>query len=201
MMVLVKAPAAGTWRIEGLDGAVIAGVAAGQDAVPEVKGRAKVGRDGRVTLAWDGSLPRGAKVEFAETGAGQRATVFTTSAERGTRKFTPTAGLGITRKLVALVTRDGLPVARIDVAQYRVADRAPVAPKLKLKGRKLTWRRVAGARRYVVVVEAAGRAPLSKTVKRTSFTLPRSTPKKGVIVRVVGIDGAGRVGKAALVRR
>jgi hypothetical protein len=119
------------------------------------------GRGARRTLTWKLSPRPGQRVTFAEEGGDSAAVIKKTSAARGRVRFTPAAGNGRARRIVATVEQSGAPRDTLTVARYKApAWRKPARPS-RLRGKRsgssliVTWRAAAGAARYSVFVTSA----------------------------------------------
>lgn len=176
--VVILNPRAGAWRVESLPGsAAIAGVDvsnyAGEPAV--VGGVGDLGRGRRVVnVAFD--IPAGTVLRLEEAGPDTQQTL--SAHVKGSRchkavaqipqvatrvvcasvRFTPARGSGGRRRILAVVTRRGLPVLRKVIATYRAPAWAKPARPRRIgaarRGRSITvsWTRAAGASRYSVTL-------------------------------------------------
>jgi hypothetical protein len=159
--VAIRRPA-GTWRVTVADGSpTVAGVDSA-DVLDRPKVSARVGgRGAKRTLTWKLSPRPGQRVTFAEEGGDSAAVITKTSAARGRVRFTPEAGNGRARRIVATVEQSGTPRDALTVARYTApAWRKPARPsrlRAKRSGSNLiiTWRAAARAARYSVYVTSA----------------------------------------------
>lgn len=207
-VVGVRAPAAGTWRVEPAEGsAPITAVrtAAGR-AAPKVT--ARVGGAGRArTLGYRISGgASGLKVSFAEVGRAGTKIIGTARGRVGALRFAPGDGPGGVRTIVALLENDGTPRSRSVVARY-------TAPRPRRPGRVrgvsarrsgtslvVRWVPAPGARAHVVRVRMAdGRRVLRVAGPRArQLRLPRFlTRRDRGAVTVVARSAAGRSGAAS----
>jgi hypothetical protein len=159
--VAIRRPA-GTWRatvptgspaIQGFDSAAVL-------EPPRVAARVS-GKAGKRVLRWRLRALPGQRVTFAEEGSDSANVITRTSRARGKVRFTPAAGTGRARRIVAIVEQRGAPRDTLTVTRYTApAWRRPAKPRrlrVKRKGTTLiaTWRRAAGAARYTVFATSA----------------------------------------------
>jgi hypothetical protein len=210
--VLIPRPSAGRWRFVPRPGSPeIASVEHGY-AAPIVKPRGHVGRPGRPSAGRAGlrrltyrlGALAGAKATLVEEGKDVAHPLGSVPASgRGSLRFRPAPGRPGTRRIVALVTRDGLPAGRRVVARFRAGKPVVLgAPRrLRVTRAKTTlrarWARVAGARSYRVTVTLGSGRKLVRTVRGSRLAVARNTKYRTakVVVRAVGADG--RTGRAA----
>jgi hypothetical protein len=155
-LVVVRKPAAGTWRLRS-DGRVpVSGVRYAK-GLPKPKVHATVTRKGaKRVLSWRLTRLAGQKVVFVESGKDVRRVIKTTGAAHGRVTFAPARGSGGTRKVVALVQQRGRPRATLTVASFRAASALtpgkPRALKLTRKGTRVTiaWRAPRAGFRHAV---------------------------------------------------
>jgi hypothetical protein len=200
--VVIAKPSAG-WRYQAAAGSVPVTDVQTAAELPKLKVSAHVRRHGRqAKLSWKLGHLAGRRVTFMESGPGAPARVLKrTTASHGSVRFTPYQTRQRTRVIVALVEKDGMPVARTVVARYT----APAAPRVTAVHRlravrhrstlKVSWRKQAGADRYrVFVAEKAGRRTL-RTVHQHRLTIRGAHARavKSVAVQAVGFDG--RIGR------
>jgi hypothetical protein len=151
--VLLLNPAAGEWKAAGVPGAASAPTTVDRselEAPPTLGARVRgKGTSRSVDLTY--AIPVGASVQLVERGAGVtnviaesvkgRSCQFGPKRRPGTDqavrcakvRFRPTRGPGGKRTISAVVSRDGVPLARQDVASY-------TAPKLRMPSRLGTMR-------------------------------------------------------------
>lgn len=146
--VLLLNPAPGAWKAIGVPGAASAPTTVDRselEAPPTLGARVR-GKGTRRSVKLTFAVPAGASVQLVERGAGVtrvlakavkgRACGYGPKRRPGTEqlvrcaevRFRPALGPGGKRTISAVVTRDGVPLARQDVATY-------AAPKLKLPSR------------------------------------------------------------------
>ena len=200
---VVIAGAHAGWRYETAPGSAPVTEVQTAAELPQLKVQAHVQRLGRqARLSWKLGHLAGRRVTFMESGAGAPARVLKrTTASHGSVRFTPYQTPQRGRTIVALVEKDGMPVARTVVAHYTAPAAARVTAVHRLRAvrhgstLKVSWRNQAGASRYrVFVAEKSGRRTL-RTVNRHALTIRGAHARavKTVAVQAVGFDG--RIGK------
>jgi hypothetical protein len=198
---VLRRPAAGSWTVTPLAGSAVTSVQVA-DPLPPVRLRVKVtGKGARRTLTWRG-MPSGHRLVLNELGRGSSRVVLRTGRSRGRIKFRPAAGPGRARRLVATVTRRGLPRFEGPVARYAAA-RPPklrAVSRLRRAGRIVRWRGQAAAPRYAVSLLLPDGATIIRTARKPRTTLPRSARRGTVAVTVVPLAADGRTGPAARAR-
>jgi len=170
---------------------------ASAEGLPEPRVRARVtGRGTARTLAYRIEPAAGQKVTFVERGARTYRVLGEARGRSGRLRFTPADGRPGTRRIEALVERGGVQTATVAVARYTApAARRPARPRglrVTRRGGRLVarWRPVAGAARYAVVVEAAGRPRTLRLTRRTRLRV--AVPSRGratVLVGALARDG------------
>jgi hypothetical protein len=131
--VVVKAPAAGTWRLASDGTFPVSGVRYAR-GLPKPRVHASVKTRGtRRTLSWTLTRQAGQKVSFVESGKDVHHLIKTTSARSGRITFTPASGSAGVRKVEALVQQNGRPRAKLAVASFRAASTLKPAKPKKLK--------------------------------------------------------------------
>ncbi len=153
-----------------------------------------------------GSAGGGKQVTFVETANAVSHTIKTVKGGKGSIRFTPQAGLGGKRTVVAHTVLAGKPAPDQDVATFTVGDR--VSPgairglKLKRSGSRLvlSWLAAKNAKRYGITVQVANGQTKTLTVgaaKRTA-TIKGISPQFGGTVAVSAEGGLpGVFGKRA----
>lgn len=204
-LVVVRKPAAGTWRLRS-DGSVpVAGVRYAR-GLPKPKVHATVTRRGsKRVLSWRLTRIAGQKVAFVESGKDVRRVIKTTRAARGKVVFTPARGSAGTRKIIALVQQRGRPRATLTVARFRAASAVtPARPKgLKLtrKGTTVTvaWRAPRAGFRHAVHVTLADGTQQVRVVaaKGHATTLTGVAATAAVSVTVRGLTPGNALGPVA----
>jgi Concanavalin A-like lectin/glucanases superfamily len=197
-------PRPGTYRIETMSGSpAVAGLAEAQDP-PAARISARVlGTGTSRVLAYDILRRRAQRVTFTEIAGTTRRVIGTVNGGgRGRLRFTTAPGRG-RRAIEAQFELDGLP------AEKRVVSR--FAPPAALLGRpgglrvrrlgtalRVTWRSVAGATAYEVVVSPSGAAQRTRRTRSRRLLLrgvPRSSSGR-VTVRAVAQLRQGRAASA-----
>jgi Tol biopolymer transport system component len=201
--------AKGTWTIAPAAGSapLRAVRSAGLLPAPKVKASVSGHGPGPRTLRYAITPQPGQKVTFAEIGSKVHRVIGRPRGSKGTLRFTPAAGRGGRRKIVALVTTDGRPRASLTVATYTAPAPAKLTAPARLKGTlaggkvKLTWRAVAGAREYLIAGKNANGGPLQAhaTGKQHAATVTDVLPITGATLTVRAIDRTGHLGRAAKV--
>lgn len=204
-LVVVRRPAAGTWRLRS-DGAVpVSGVRYAR-GLPKPNVHASVKRRGaKRVLSWRLTRIPGQKVVFVESGKDMRRVIKTTSAARGSVVFTPGRGSAGTRKVVALVQQRGRPRATLTVARFRAASAVtparPKALKLTRKGTKVTiaWRAPRAGFRHAVHLTLSTGAQLVRVVgaRQHATALTGVAASASVTVTVRGLTPGNAKGPLA----
>lgn len=146
------------------------------------------------TLHYVIGSPAGKQVAFLERGPAAYHQIGVAHGGRGTIRFTPVAGPGAVRQIVAQTVLNGVPAPDLVVARFRVAAPRRVSRPRGLKvARRATsllvsWRPVAGATRYGVVVTQ--RAAAQRLLKLSSR-------HHSIRVRGVALTQAGTVAVSA----
>jgi hypothetical protein len=158
-------------------------------------------------LDYDAGLAGGGKqVTFVETANGVARTIKTVKGGKGAIRFTPQAGPGGKRTVVARTVLDGKPVPDQDVATFTVGDR--VSPgalrglKVKRSGSRLmlSWPAAKNAKRYGIAVQGANGQTRTVTVRapKHTATIKGLSPQFGGTVTVSAEGGLpGVFGKRA----
>jgi hypothetical protein len=209
--VLLIRPAAGTWKVNALNGSTVSGVQrAGFEAPPDVAGAVAAAAHGRKVVSLAYALPSGESMSLVERGSKSEHTIA--ARVHGHRcpgpnrpggesllcakvSFSPAFGPGGKRQIIAVVTRGGLPVTNIAVASFRVG--APALPRkpahLQLARRSnsvvLAWRTQSVASSYSISIKLSTGRMFGMTVPaRCSGVNIRSVARSvGVSVEVAGL--------------
>ena len=192
---VLRRPAAGTWRVAG---STVTRVAVA-DPLPPIRLRVRVrGRGARRTLSWRG-LPAGHRLVLNELGSGTSQVVLRTSRARGRTALAPAVGPGRARRLVATVTRRGLPRLEQTVARYAAArpPRLRRVSRLRRTGNAIRWRGQTAASRYAVSLLLADGSTVTRTVRKPRTTIPAANGRRPVVVTVVALAADGRTGPSA----
>ena len=223
-MIQIRAPKKGRYTITTKDGSSPITAISHADALatPQVHAGVigKAGQKRMLTL--QSKLPIGSSMTIAEEGRDLSHRIAVVKAARASSAgagvtaarvnkhvpFRPALGDGGKRKLVAVISRDGIPEQRIVVGSYR----APAPAKagrirglhVKRRGSSLTitWLRAANARRYVVTVKLRRGASITRSVgpKAHRLVLREALARKGATVTVRAIGPLSVPGKAARLR-
>jgi hypothetical protein len=182
--------------------------------VKETRGDDGQGVTGKVRRAGEsyildydaGTAGGGRQVTFVERAKAIDHTIKVVTGGKGSIRFTPQAGVGGKRTIVARVTLAGQPAPDQDVATYTVGDRVSPGALRGLKVRRagsrliVTWAAAVNAKRYGVVLQAANGQTRTITVgaaKRTA-TITGVSPQFGGTVTVAAEGGLpGVFGKRA----
>lgn len=156
-LVVVKRPAAGTWRLTS-DGTVPVSAVRYARGLPKPHVHATVTRKGssKRVLSWRLTRIAGQKVSFVESGKDVRHVIKTTSAAHGRVTFSPARGSTGVRRVIALVSQHGRPRATITVASFRATTAlTPAKPKALVLTRsgttvKVTWKEPRAGFRHAV---------------------------------------------------
>lgn len=154
--VLLIKPAAGTWTVTAAPGAASTPTRMDRSNLepPSVLfGQTRKARAGGREVAVQYAVPAGASVRVVERGKGVGGTLVRSL--RGTRcrgaaklpdgrvlrcarvRFRPSAGPGGVRRIQAVVSRDGVPITRKDLATFRVAREALPSKLGTLRARRV----------------------------------------------------------------
>lgn len=211
--VIIPAPPAGQWKMHVQPGSAPVISLRQGNGVEKPDIQAQVVRQGRrYSVVYQGVRP-GDQVTFIERGQSISGDIGTTklasgqarsaAAGRGRIAFSPAPGLAERREIVAIVTRNGLPVAEVPAGSYQAPPpRRPGKPGpviARRKGTKLVvrWRQATDATRYAARVTLGNGRVTSRLVKGRRLTVagvPRNEP---VRIAVTGFSAAGLEGKPA----
>jgi hypothetical protein len=206
--VFVRAPSAGRWRVETLDGARLRGLRTAQGLpAPRVSGVLERDRAALI-LRYQLAPLRGQEVTFIErTRDGVAKVIGRSRGRSGRLRFTP-ASSGQDARIEASVVQDGFPRATVEIARFRsAAARAPAAPARvrahrTARGLTLSWSRVNTASRYRVDVLRGARRIARRTTAATRLRLARvPATALRVEVRAIGSDGLASAARPIVVRR
>ncbi|HWI73120.1 MAG TPA: hypothetical protein VNT55_14290 [Baekduia sp.] len=174
--VLLVQPSAGTWTISTPSGSprITQVLTSAYEPPATVQANVHALRGGLERISTAYTLPEGATLSYVEKGAGvQRTLVKRVSGTTcpGAKKspdgrsvlchtvdFRPTAGPGGTRKIIAVVERDGLPLSQKTVATFRAPKQSLPATPRRLRMVRFAkwvvaaWDKDASADRYSVAV-------------------------------------------------
>jgi hypothetical protein len=118
-VVVLRNPAAGTWRVDAQPGSpALASLAESHSlADPALHGRI-TGHGRKLSLVYRLHPRPGMKVTFAEVGGKILHAIGTAKGTSGTLAFAPADGPAGRRKIVALIDQDGLPRPRVTLATF-----------------------------------------------------------------------------------
>jgi hypothetical protein len=145
-------------------------------------------------------------VRLVEQGAGVYRELGTARSRGGRIRFTPADGRNRSRRILALVERNGLVIERRRVASFGAP--APQRPG-RVRGLRtsrrgggllLSWRGGAAASRYLVSVTLDHGRRLELTVRGQRVRIGRVPRYEGARVTIRGVTGAGRTGPARRLR-
>ncbi|MEA2481785.1 MAG: hypothetical protein QOJ07_3707, partial [Thermoleophilaceae bacterium] len=201
--VLLKNPAAGTWRVAAQpDSAPLAEVSETHTlAAPAVKGRV-LGSGRKLRLRYSLHPRPGMTVTFAELGQNQLHEIGKARGAAGTIAFSPADGPAGTRQIVALIDQGGLPRPRVALARFRAP--GPLRPgrvpglKLAFRGHALTigFGAASNAKGYRIRVSSTDgkNRLLLATAKRRSARLAGFGPGASATVTVTAYAANGHSG-------
>jgi PKD repeat protein len=165
VLVLLRHPKGGTWRVQPAAGAPpVANVEFAEDVpAATVKVKVRHGRRQKWSLAYKiAHLVGGTKVRFVERGNDSTHVLGTVGGARGTLAFSPQEALGRSRKIYAyLLNSEGATVRELTVGHYTAPGafrpRRPRKTRIVRHGTSaaITWSAVAGARQYKIVVHGS----------------------------------------------
>ncbi len=189
--VLVTRPAGGTWHLASLDAGTPLTRAAMANGLPQprVTGKLK-GRGKKLSFAYRLHRIAGQRVRLFERGPGGVDRLLGVArGERGTIGFVPTVAPKRGRKVVAEVSQNGLPRAELTVARFTAP--APVKlhkPNVSAKRTSaaltVTWKKVAGAARYLVELRG-GSVLLDRILTTRAHLTFKSVPGTGTLTVTV----------------
>lgn len=189
----VKTPAGGKWTVTANPGSTITSVRVADGLPkPSVKGNVTGHGDTR-TLHYSVKARPGQQVRFAEQGSDAYREIGAAKTARGALRFKPSFGYARTRKIVAIVSHDGLAREKLDVARFAVPKPTrPARPRhlrVKRKGGKLlvSWARSRGAARYSVTVKTRDGARRLLVTKKHKLTIKRIPAYERGTILVTGL--------------
>lgn len=206
--VLVKQPAAGTWKIVG-DGTVPIAAVRQARALPRPVVRATVAGKGRNRiLGWKLKRIAGQRVTLLEVGKDVRKVIVADVTAAGSRPFRPGRGSAGKRRIVALVEQNGFPRAEINAGRYvappPLRPAKPQRLRVTRKGTNVTVRfrsPPAGFRHGVYFQLSDGRKLLRIVgAKRRAYTLRKVGRRVSGRVTVRGLTALNAPGPKAKAR-
>jgi hypothetical protein len=202
--VMLGHPGKGSWKVQPMAGSSpidhLATARASQQ--PIITGKVAGSGDSRKLNFAAKSVPAGNDVTFVEYGKGVAQRIGTTGKAKGKLSFKPALGAAGERKVVAIVSEDGMPRDRIVVDKFAASK--PVllaAPEVKAdpKPGKLvaTWKGVAGATKYLVTVDLGDGRRLRNLLPSSArtYTAPELRESVTAKVTVQPFDDRGVPGK------
>jgi PKD repeat protein len=201
VLVLLKHPQGGTWRVQTAPGSPPLEKLEVAGDVPPATVRVKVshGRGKRWTLAYKiGNYVPGTSVRFVERGRDSTHVLGTVKRAAGTLRFTPQDALSRARRIVAyLLNAEEAPVRELTVGTYTApgAFRPGRPGRVRILRRGLTaivsWGAAAGARGYKVSVRGSdGRLETrSTTAAHRILVIPNALPFETFAVTVTPMGG------------
>ncbi|HYH58460.1 MAG TPA: hypothetical protein VD790_04490 [Thermoleophilaceae bacterium] len=183
--VVLTKPRPGEYTVTAVAGSQLSKVGLATN-LPRVSVAAKVA-GGR--LKWRLKPIPGQQVQFVDVARGAPSIIATTARARGSRRLNVAPGRHAIR---ALVLQNGLPRDSLTVAHYS-GPKLERPAKVKLKGRKLSWRRQPAARSYAVALTTRDGLTASRSTRKPRLR----TPKGLILASVVPLDAAGLAGPRA----
>jgi hypothetical protein len=201
----VQNAASGMYTVTTLPGSVgIARLAATrlQDEHVRVTLAAK---DSARLIRYDVARVPGRRVTFFERGGSSYQRLGSVAGGRGTLRFSPAAGSGGRREILARVELDGVPAPDHVVARYRLQSPKRLTRPSVLRLRRsatsvvASWKRVPGAVRYGVVLGLGGglRRAAQVASSQTRIRLGEVPSTQGGTVTVRALSAAGAWGPPA----
>lgn len=154
--VSITAPAAGVYTVADGAGPAIANVSIANGLPePSVRGNLRRAASGAFVLSFSARAVKDQVLRIVEDGPGVHNVLLVTPRAEGSIRFVPSAGPAGRRTIEALVESDGMPRARIRLAEFtyrRPVLGRPRGVRIARRGTTLvvTWRAAAGASRYAV---------------------------------------------------
>ena len=209
--VVLNRPAAGDYTVTPLDGSpAIKQTLVSSGFTPATVRSASLGGSGRSrSIAYRiADLGSGQRVTFTESGRFGTRVIGSVAKSRGTLKFRPADATGGRREVVALVEHDGFVTDRRRVGFYTAPGparpRAVSGLKARRKGTSVTvsWKRVAGASRYVVKLRGRRGTGTARFVpgRARSVRIPAVRKDDRITVEVRAVSSKARQGTQRRVR-
>jgi hypothetical protein len=205
--VVVRRPAAGTWRITPLpDSSAIVRVASAGPLPDRLVTGSVRGAGLQRIFEYELSRPRSFAVTFVERGQRVHRVIGKARARKGSIRFAPAEAGSRARRIEAVFEKDGLAARTEVVARYRVPPLRPLArPMLAVSRRGGTvvarWLPVSGASRYhALVTPGDGQTRFFRLApSRTSVRVPVGL-RAGATISVRALSAEGRPGRLARAR-
>jgi uncharacterized delta-60 repeat protein len=206
VLVGLRHPAAGTWTITAAAGSVPIADVASADGLPDPGITARVTGVGRRRVLHYRYTPvTGRKVTFVERGRDASRVLGNARGRSGTIAFTPGPGRG-KHMVIAQLSQDGTPMRDLRVATFTAPGPVALTRPAHVRAARrrgtirVSWRAVAGARLYEVLVQLADGSREFRVVSRPHVTIPDPLPSRrgSVSVDALSIDSVR--GRATTVR-
>jgi PKD repeat protein len=203
-------PSAGQWTLTADPGSSAVQAIDTASGLPAPDIRATVSGTGATrTLHYAVRPQTGMTVAFAEEGRDAYHVIGAAMRAAGTLRFTPSFGRTGGRRIVAVISRGGVPQRDLKVASFRVSFGRPAVPRhvrVTRTGTRLTvsWRPAADAARYSVLVQTSDTARVLVVTKRHRVTISGIERMLSGTVTVAGLradNAAGHAGTARFRRR
>jgi Divergent InlB B-repeat domain len=198
----VASPPGGAWKIAAAAGSVPLVSIRNAAGLPKPSVSARVSGTGRTRVLTYRIKPlAGQRVVFVERGAKTAHRLAVASGARGSIHFVPGAGPAGRRRIVAVVTQNGLARATLNVAGYA----APSPLRVGRPGRlvahrtktalRFTWNAAPRAVAYRIDVRTSDHRHLRPFLRAHSYVVPRVAKGDRVTVAVVGLSASNRAGR------
>ena len=206
-LVGVRHPAGGRWTVTAAPGSVpITDVASAHGLPP-------IGLHGRVTdrghrrvLHYRLTALHGRSVTFVERGPGVARVLGVAHRARGKIVFTPQEGRHERRSIVALINGAAGPARQVTVTFFSAPGPVRLGRPTRLRASRLhglirvSWRRVAGASRYEILVRLVDNSQIFRVVRGPRALLTDPFPAKRGTVLVDALAASGERGAARTIR-
>jgi uncharacterized delta-60 repeat protein len=205
VLVGLRHPAAGNWTIAAAAGSVPIADVASADGLPDPGVTARVtGAGHRRVLHYRYTPLSGRAVTFVERGRDTSRVLGSARARSGTIAFTPGSGRG-KHTVIAQISQDGTPTRDVKVTTYTAP--GPVAltrpthvRATRRRGRiRVSWRAVAGAHLYEVLVQLADGSREFRVVSRAHVAISDPLPGRRGSVSVDALSADSVRGRATTV--
>ncbi len=205
-LVALRHPRAGRWTITATPGSPAISDVAVAHGLPRLKAKARVtGRGTRRVLHYRLSALDGRHVTFVERGTGVAHVIGAAHSGAGTIHFTPEQGRG-RRLIVGLVDGAAGPARQITVTSFTAPGFTRLSRPSKIHVRRrhgritVTWKAVAGAARYEVLVRLSDGSQVFLIARRAHAVLGDPFPSKVGTVMVDALTRDNQRGRARTVR-
>jgi hypothetical protein len=203
--IAIVAPSAGRWRIVTEEGSSPVMAVKSADGLQPPKVAATVlGHGGRRTLSYSVGERPGQVVTFIERGASTSGTIGTAKGAAGRLVFTPAAGLGERREIVAIVEQDGMVRAQPVLARYTAPSAAKPGLVHRLRGQRkgtslrLQWATATSADEHLLTVALSNGRRVTRQVRGSSYVV-RGVPR--TVRATVAVRGLATTGMRGPVSR